>query len=131
MSPVVCPIPFAMWGIDLVGPFLKPPVRYKDVVVAVDYFSKWVEAAPLRSMTANAIEEFLWKNITNWYGVPKILVPDNGLQFDAKVIKEMCTKLGIEHNFALGHRAWNLRDRRTLREADHTWHRVYLKKYYA
>ncbi|GAA0158127.1 hypothetical protein LIER_15232 [Lithospermum erythrorhizon] len=35
MSPVVCPILFAMWGIDLVGQFLKPPVRYKDVVVAV------------------------------------------------------------------------------------------------
>ncbi|GAA0173386.1 hypothetical protein LIER_27013 [Lithospermum erythrorhizon] len=34
VSPVVSAIPFAMWEIDLVGQFLKPPVKYKDVVVA-------------------------------------------------------------------------------------------------
>ncbi|GAA0154247.1 hypothetical protein LIER_37835 [Lithospermum erythrorhizon] len=45
MSPVVSGITFAMWGIDLVGQFLKIPVKYKDVVVAVDYLSEWVEAA--------------------------------------------------------------------------------------
>ncbi|GAA0141158.1 hypothetical protein LIER_02365 [Lithospermum erythrorhizon] len=89
-----------MWGIDLVGQFLKPPVKYKDVVVAVDYFSKWVEVASLRSTTSEAIEEFIWKNIITRYGIPKILVSDNGPQFDSRVIKEMCTKLGIEHRFA-------------------------------
>ncbi|GAA0151850.1 hypothetical protein LIER_10478 [Lithospermum erythrorhizon] len=40
MSPMVCPIQFPMWGINLVGQFLRPPVKYKDVVVEVDYFSK-------------------------------------------------------------------------------------------
>ncbi|GAA0159528.1 hypothetical protein LIER_16282 [Lithospermum erythrorhizon] len=49
MSPVVSAIPFFMWGIDLVGQFLKPPVKYKDVVVAVDYFSKWVEVATMEN----------------------------------------------------------------------------------
>ncbi|GAA0139629.1 hypothetical protein LIER_01135 [Lithospermum erythrorhizon] len=34
MSPVLSAIPFSMWGIELVGQFLKPPVKYKDVVVA-------------------------------------------------------------------------------------------------
>ncbi|GAA0140991.1 hypothetical protein LIER_02235 [Lithospermum erythrorhizon] len=63
MSPVVSAISFAMWGIDLVGQLLKPPMKYKDAVVAIDYFSKWVEAVPLRSTTAEAIEEFIWKNI--------------------------------------------------------------------
>ncbi|GAA0145318.1 hypothetical protein LIER_05539 [Lithospermum erythrorhizon] len=100
MSPVVSAIPFAMWGINLVGQFLKPPVKYKDVVLAVDYFSKWVEAAPLRSTTSDAIEEFIWKNIITRYGIPKILVLDNGPQFDSRVIKEMCAKLGIEDRFA-------------------------------
>ncbi|GAA0155145.1 hypothetical protein LIER_12940 [Lithospermum erythrorhizon] len=40
MTPVLCPTPFAMWGIDLVGQFVKPATKYKDVVVVVDYFSK-------------------------------------------------------------------------------------------
>ncbi|GAA0176221.1 hypothetical protein LIER_29254 [Lithospermum erythrorhizon] len=47
-----------------------------------------------------SIEEFLQKNIITPYSIPKILVSDNLPQFDAKVIKEMCTKLGIEHRFA-------------------------------
>ncbi|GAA0147830.1 hypothetical protein LIER_07436 [Lithospermum erythrorhizon] len=38
MTPVLCPIPFDMWGIDLVGQLFKPPVKYKDATVAVDYF---------------------------------------------------------------------------------------------
>ncbi|GAA0176040.1 hypothetical protein LIER_29104 [Lithospermum erythrorhizon] len=100
MSPFVSAIPFSMWGIDLVGQFLKPPVKYKDVVMAVDYFSKWVEAAPLRSTTSEAIEEFIWNNIITRYGTLKILVSDNGPQFDSKVINETCAKLGIEHRFA-------------------------------
>ncbi|GAA0153413.1 hypothetical protein LIER_11657 [Lithospermum erythrorhizon] len=59
MSPVFSAIPFAMWGINLVGKFLKPPMKSKDAVVAVDYFSKWVEADPLRSTTSEAIDEFI------------------------------------------------------------------------
>ncbi|GAA0147732.1 hypothetical protein LIER_07360 [Lithospermum erythrorhizon] len=78
MSPVVSAIPFAMWGIDLVGQFLKPHVKYKDVVVAIDYFNKWVKVAPLRSTTAEAILEFIWKNIITRYGIPRVLVSDNG-----------------------------------------------------
>ncbi|GAA0138399.1 hypothetical protein LIER_00153 [Lithospermum erythrorhizon] len=61
----------------------------------------WVEAAPLRSTTAEAIEEFIWKNIITRYGTFRVLVSDNGPQFDSKVIKEICTKLGIQHRFAL------------------------------
>ncbi|GAA0152716.1 hypothetical protein LIER_37545 [Lithospermum erythrorhizon] len=37
MTPVLSTVPFAMWGIDLVGRFMKPATKYKDVVVAVDY----------------------------------------------------------------------------------------------
>ncbi|GAA0148592.1 hypothetical protein LIER_44087 [Lithospermum erythrorhizon] len=95
MLPVVRSIPLAMRGIDLVGQFLKPPLKYEDVVVDVDYFSNWVEVAPLRNTTADAIEEFLWKNIITRYIIPKNLVSDNEPQFDARI-----TKLGIEHRFA-------------------------------
>ncbi|GAA0148792.1 hypothetical protein LIER_08134 [Lithospermum erythrorhizon] len=100
MTPVVCLIPFAMWGIDLVGQFMKPVTKYKDAAVAVDYFSKWVEAMPLRNTTAEEIMEFIWKNIITRYGIPKILVSDNGPQFDASLVRGMCKHLEIEHRFA-------------------------------
>ncbi|GAA0172995.1 hypothetical protein LIER_26705 [Lithospermum erythrorhizon] len=54
---VLCPVPFVMWGINLVGQFLKPPVKYKDMIVVVDYFNKWVEAVPMRNMRAKDVEE--------------------------------------------------------------------------
>ncbi|GAA0187094.1 hypothetical protein LIER_34382 [Lithospermum erythrorhizon] len=54
MTPVLWQFPFAIWGIDLIGQFFKPPVKYKDAIVAVEYFSKWVEAAPLKLK--------MWKN---------------------------------------------------------------------
>ncbi|GAA0167629.1 hypothetical protein LIER_22515 [Lithospermum erythrorhizon] len=50
LTPVVSPIPFAMWGIDLVGKLPKAKGGVEYVVVVVDYFSKWVEAAPLKKI---------------------------------------------------------------------------------
>ncbi|GAA0166101.1 hypothetical protein LIER_21335 [Lithospermum erythrorhizon] len=59
MTPVLCAVPFAMWGIDLVGQFKKPTTKYKDGMVVVDYFSKWVEEIPIRNTTAEDIEDFI------------------------------------------------------------------------
>ncbi|GAA0162974.1 hypothetical protein LIER_39505 [Lithospermum erythrorhizon] len=125
-------------GIDLVGQFLEPPVKYKDVVVAVDYFSKWVETAPSGVQQPRPSRNFFGKHITR-YGVPKILVSDNGPQFDSRVIKEMCARLGIEHRFSpiCYHstmdkwRTWTYELEELLgKPPDHTWHGIYLKKYY-
>ncbi|PNX60873.1 retrotransposon-related protein [Trifolium pratense] len=42
------PWPFAWWGMDILGPFTKGLHQNKFLIVAVDYFTKWVEAEPLR-----------------------------------------------------------------------------------
>lgn len=78
MTTVVSTVPFAMWGIDLVGKLPKCKGKYTYIVVAVDYFSKWEKAKALRSITCDDILNFLWKNILTRYGIPKILVTDNG-----------------------------------------------------
>ncbi|GAA0159940.1 hypothetical protein LIER_16609 [Lithospermum erythrorhizon] len=78
MTHVLCPVPFAMWGIDLVGQLLKPPVKYKGPIVAVDYFSKGVEVVPMRNTRAKDVEEFISKNIITRFRIPKIIVSDNG-----------------------------------------------------
>jgi hypothetical protein len=38
--------PFAIWGLDSVGPFKMAPGGYKHILVAVDKFTKWIEVAP-------------------------------------------------------------------------------------
>ncbi|GAA0152327.1 hypothetical protein LIER_10838 [Lithospermum erythrorhizon] len=78
LTPVVSPIPFAMWGIDLVRKLPKGRGRVEFAIVAVDYFSKWVEAVPLKKTRGEEVTHFLWKDILTWFGIPKISVSDNG-----------------------------------------------------
>ena len=63
------------------------------VVVAVDYFIKWVEAEALASITITKIREFVYRNIIYRYGVPHTIVSDNDTQFDCKEFKEFCDNL--------------------------------------
>ncbi|XP_057742920.1 uncharacterized protein LOC130961192 [Arachis stenosperma] len=42
--------PFGTWGIDLVGPFPKAPGQLRYLIVAIDYYTKWIEAEPLASI---------------------------------------------------------------------------------
>ncbi|CAL9019406.1 unnamed protein product, partial [Prunus brigantina] len=59
LSPIVSPWPFAQWGLDLIGPMPEGKGQVKYAVVAVDYFTKWVEAKALATITAARVEDFL------------------------------------------------------------------------
>jgi hypothetical protein len=54
--------------------------------VAVEYFSKWIEAKPLATITSVTIQKFFWQNIVCRFGVPKAITVDNGTQFDSEAI---------------------------------------------
>ncbi|XP_073129088.1 uncharacterized protein [Henckelia pumila] len=68
----------------------------KFLLVAVDYFSKWVEAEPLARITEEAVLGFIWKNIVCRFGLPRKLVSDNGRQFQGKKIKDWCTEMMVK-----------------------------------
>ncbi|KAL0416177.1 UNVERIFIED_CONTAM: hypothetical protein Slati_3449600 [Sesamum latifolium] len=53
--------PFDQWGIDIVGPFPLAPAQKKFMIVAIEYFSKWVEAEALAK-----ISEKEGKKIVAW-----------------------------------------------------------------
>ena len=55
--------PFAVWGIDLIGALPAGRGGAKYAVVAVDYFTKWVEAEPLVNITAKQITTLVNKFI--------------------------------------------------------------------
>ncbi|XP_071709187.1 uncharacterized protein [Rutidosis leptorrhynchoides] len=52
MIPIVSPWPFCKWAIDIVGPFPKGAGNAEYLVVAIDFFTKWEEAKPLRTITS-------------------------------------------------------------------------------
>jgi hypothetical protein len=88
------------WGLDLLGPLPPAQGNLKYVVVAVEYFSKWIEAKPLATITLVTIQKFFWQNIVCRFGVPKAITVDNGTQFDAEAFKEFCGQIGTEIHFA-------------------------------
>jgi transposase InsO family protein len=66
----------------------------------IEYFTRWIEAKPLASITSNAVKKFFWQNIICRFGVPRILTVDNGKQFDSNKFKEFCTSVGTKLAFA-------------------------------
>ena len=79
------PWPFAQWGIDIVGPFPIAPAQKKLLLVAMDYFSKWIEAEAFASIKDRDVTRFIWKNIVCRFGIPRSIVSDIGPQFDSRV----------------------------------------------
>jgi hypothetical protein len=50
--------PLQRWGMDLLGPLPPAQGNLKYVVVAVEYFSKWIEAKPLATITSVTVQKF-------------------------------------------------------------------------
>ena len=70
------------------------------LVVGIDYFIKWVEAEALATITEKNIRNFVWRNIIYRYGIPRVLISDNGKQFDNTCLGDFCSKLGIQNHYS-------------------------------
>nr|GEY68841.1 reverse transcriptase domain-containing protein [Tanacetum cinerariifolium] len=51
LTPITAPWPFYKWGIDIAGPFLEGPGKVKFLIVTMDYFTKWIEAKAVATIT--------------------------------------------------------------------------------
>jgi hypothetical protein len=69
-----------MWGLDLVGPLQKAPGGYTHLLVAVDKFSKWIEARPISKIKSEQVVLF-FTDIIHRFGVPNSIITDNDTQF--------------------------------------------------
>ncbi|KAK3003044.1 hypothetical protein RJ639_018211 [Escallonia herrerae] len=99
LTSIVSPIPFVVWGMDLLGPFPMASGQRRFVIVAIDYFTKWTEAESLETITSAKCEDFFWKNFVCRFGVPRALVVDNGKQFDNNNFWTFCSNLSIDLRF--------------------------------
>ena len=94
------PLPFAQWGIDIVRPLPTAPAQKKLLLVATDYFSKWVEAKAFSSNKDRDVTQFIWKNIVCRFGIPRSIVSNNGPQFDSRVYQNFCQELKIKNLYS-------------------------------
>jgi hypothetical protein len=84
----------------LLGPLPLAQGNLKYVVVAMEYFSKWIEAKLLAIITSTAVQKFFWQSIVCCFGVPKAITVDNRTQFDAETFKAFCDQIGTKIHFA-------------------------------
>ena len=82
------------------GPFPIGVRQLKFLVVGIDYFTKWVEAEALAIIMEKNILSFFWRNIICRFGIPRVLVSNNGKQFDNSVFRDFCSKLDIKNHYS-------------------------------
>uniref|UniRef100_A0A2N9F0N5 Integrase catalytic domain-containing protein n=1 Tax=Fagus sylvatica TaxID=28930 RepID=A0A2N9F0N5_FAGSY len=100
ITPMTSPWPFSQWGLDIMGPFPVGTKQAKFLVVAIDYFTKWVEAEPLATITEKNVKNFVWKGVICRFGIPRVLVSDNGKQFDNGPFRDLCAQLNIKNHYS-------------------------------
>jgi hypothetical protein len=65
-------------GLDIVGLLPTAQGNLKFTFVAVEYFTKWIEARAVSTITSKTAQKFFWQNIVYQFGVPSELIVDNG-----------------------------------------------------
>jgi transposase InsO family protein len=91
--------PFAVWGLDIVGPLRKAPGGFTHLLVTIDKFSKWVEVRPITNLRAEQAVTF-FTDIVYRFGVPNSIITDNGSQFTGRKFLEFCDKFHIRVDWA-------------------------------
>ena len=90
---------FSRVGIDLMSltesEGFDEDARYKYIISAQCYFSKFVELGALKTKRAEVVSKWIYDNIICRYGVPDIHITDNGSEFTNYLSKEMYKKLGV------------------------------------
>jgi hypothetical protein len=70
------------------------------VVVAIDYFTKWVKAELLAMISERNIQNFVWKAVICRFDIPRVLVSDNSKQFDNPKFRQFSEELGIHNHYS-------------------------------
>ncbi|XP_043062763.1 uncharacterized protein K02A2.6-like [Drosophila yakuba] len=88
--------PWATVCADFVGPLPRSKHGNSMRLVLVDRFSKWTEIVPLRRATTETLRKAVRERIVARYGVPKIMITDNGVQFTSRAFKRFLEELGVK-----------------------------------
>lgn len=89
--------PFALWGLDMVGPLKTAPGGFTRILVAIDKFTKWTK--PIATLKSAQAVDFM-QSIVVRFGVPNRIITDLGSQFTGAEFKDWAEDLGIRVCYA-------------------------------
>ena len=88
LTSIFTPWLLAQWRVDIVGPLPLEKGGVKFVIVVIDSFTKWAEAKALATIIEKNIEHFMLRLMVCRFGIPHLIVLDNGKQFDNHVFRD-------------------------------------------
>lgn len=93
-SSYVAEAPWEVISVDLAGPYCKSSKQSTVLFILLDVFSKWVSIFPLRKAKAEYVINCM-KEVFFIFGVPRVVISDNGSQFVSNIYMEFCKLNGI------------------------------------
>jgi hypothetical protein len=97
MNPIIKPWPFRGWGMDMIdkiNPLFSKGHQY--ILTIIDYFTKWVEVIPMKSVTSKDVINFIKEHIIHRFGIPQTITTDGGSVFISEEFRKFTADVGIK-----------------------------------
>ncbi|XP_070029816.1 uncharacterized protein [Nicotiana sylvestris] len=98
LHPMSTPWPFVAWGMDAFGA-IEPKASngHRFILVAIDYFTKWVEEITLKSVSKKVVVDFEHSNLICCFGIPATIITDYAINLNSHLMGEICEQFKIMH----------------------------------
>jgi hypothetical protein len=97
LHPIIEPWPFRGWALDFIGQIHPASSEgHRFVLVATDYFTKWIEAIPLKNMMHREVIQSISEHIIHRLGIPQTLTMDQGSSFLSHKVCDFAESLNIK-----------------------------------
>jgi hypothetical protein len=97
MNPIVKPWPFKGWGMDMIGKINPPSSKGHQYILAItDYFTKWVEAIPMKSVASKDVINFIKEHVIHRFRIPQTITTDGGSAFISEEFRKFAADVGIK-----------------------------------
>ncbi len=91
---------FERWGVDIVEPLPITREGNRYIVVAMDYFLRWLEVKPLKIANAETVATFIYEEIICRFGPPRIIQSDRRTHFVNEVIRKLTERFRVKHSLS-------------------------------
>jgi transposase InsO family protein len=97
MNSIIKPWPFRGWGMDMIGKINPPSSKgYQYILAIIDYFTKWVEAIPMKTVTSKDVINFNREHVIHKFGIPQTIMTDGGSVFISEEFRKFIADVGIK-----------------------------------
>jgi uncharacterized membrane protein len=97
MNPIIKPWPFRGWGMDMISKINPPSSKGHQYISAItNYFSKWLEAIPMKTVTSKDVINFIKEHVIHRSGIPQTITTDGGSVFISEEFRKFAIDVGIK-----------------------------------